>query len=134
MAKIRSRKAEPTILSPEEREHHENLLAFQKELLQHVRAWIRHRGLKQRHVAEYIGVTPGQVSKWLSGSESMRLGILRQIAVLLKADVADLIAGPPGSTEARAVVELVDATEGLTPEQIAHLTQTARMLSTKPKP
>lgn len=118
----------------EDGEQDKNMLVLQKEMLQHVRAWIRYRGLRQRHVAEYIGVTPGQVSKWLSGSESMRLVILRQIAVLLKAEPQDLLAGPPGNPSGRAVIDLVEATEGLTPEQIAHLAATARMLAGKAKP
>lgn len=115
----------------EKAEHRKNMLDDQRDMLQHVPAWLRYRGMTQRQAAERLGVKEASFSKWLAGVDAMKVGFLRQLATLLQAKDGDLVAPPPGSGLPSAVAELMDAAEGLTPEQIAILSQTARMMARK---
>lgn len=98
-------------------------------MLQHIPAWLRFRGLTQRQAAEALGVTEASFSKWMSGTDAMKVGFLRQIAVLMKADAGDLIAAPPTGKLCPAVADLMDAAEGLSAEQLRILSETARMMT-----
>nr|WP_314074844.1 helix-turn-helix transcriptional regulator [uncultured Roseococcus sp.] len=119
--------------TPEDKEERKrNILARQREMLQHLPAWFRHAGVTARQVAEQLGVLEASVSKWISGTDAMRIGYLRQIATVLKAEPEDLLAAPPTQGLAPAVAALLDAAEGLSPEQLAHLAETARLLARKP--
>lgn len=110
------------------------MLAHQRELLQYIPAWLRFRGLGQKDIALHLGVSEASVSKWLSGGDAMKVGALQQIAVLLQADPGDLLTAPPAAGLQSKVRDLLDAAEGMTGEQLAHLTETARFMTGKPKP
>ena len=116
----------------EKAEHRRNMLDGQREVLQHVPAWLRFRGLTQRQAAEWLGVTEASFSKWLSGTDAMKVGFLRRLAELLKAEPGDLIAAPPAGRMLPAVADLMDAAEGLSPDQLRILSETARMMGRKP--
>jgi transcriptional regulator with XRE-family HTH domain len=117
--------------SAEKAEHRKNMLDDQRDMLQHIPAWLRYRGMTQRQAAERLGVKEASFSKWLAGVDAMKIGFLRQLATLLQAKDGDLVAAPPASGLAPAVAELMDAAEGLTMEQIAVLSATARMMTRK---
>lgn len=116
----------------EKAEHRKNMLDHQREMLQHVPAWLRFRGLTQRQAAEMLGVKEASFSKWLSGTDAMKVGFLRQLATILNAKDGDLIAAPPGSGLTAGVADLMDAADGLTPDQLRILSETARMMVRKP--
>lgn len=97
----------------------------------HVPAWLKFRGMTQRQAAERLGVKEASFSKWLAGIDAMKVGFLRQLATLLNAKDGDLVAPPPASGLPSAVAELMDAAEGLSAEQIAVLSATARMMARK---
>jgi transcriptional regulator with XRE-family HTH domain len=116
----------------EKQEHKKNILAEQKAMLQHVPAWLRFRGMNQRQLAERLGVKEASLSKWLAGTDNMRVGLLRQIARIVKAEDGDLMEPPPGKGLTSAVSDLMDAADGLDAEQLAHLAAMARLLKRKP--
>lgn len=115
----------------EKLEHKKNILDEQKAMLQHVRAWLRFRGMTQRQLAERLGVKEASLSKWLAGTDGMRVGLLRQIARIVEAEDGDLLAPPPGKGLTTAVTDLMKAADGLDTEQLAQLAAMARLLQRK---
>lgn len=63
-------------------------------MLEHLPKWLRLRGLRQKDVAQALGVSEASVSNWIRGNQQMSVGQLRQIALLLKADPSDLLREP----------------------------------------
>lgn len=76
-------------------------IAFAKEGMQHVAAWLRYRGVSQRAVADYLDKSEGTVSKWLRGEQAMNVAQFVQLAKLLNARPTDLM-GPPEDLETTA--------------------------------
>ena len=63
-------------------------------MLEHLSKWLRLRGLRQKDVAQALGVSEATVSQWIKGAQNMSVGQLRQIAVLLRAEPGDLLLAP----------------------------------------
>lgn len=116
---------------PELDAFNEEVKAFQRELLEHVPAWLKFRGLKQKDLAEYLGTTEGSVSKWISGGDAMKFGLIAKIATFLQAEPGDLMHPPPGRGLTKPVANLLDAAEGLDAEELDRLAELARLLRRK---
>lgn len=69
---------------------------LEKEMLTHVKDWLRFRKMSQRRIAEAMDVSEPTVSKWLSGDQGMSLAQFVTLARLLKATPAELL-GPPNA-------------------------------------
>lgn len=52
--------------------------------------WIEKRGYKKKYIAEQLGISQRQMSKWISGESYPTVQKLFQLAVLLQCMVDDL--------------------------------------------
>jgi len=100
-------------LTPEEIE--ENL-----QLLQHLPAWFRHRGLTQAAVANKLGTSEATVSKWLRGRQRMNVPQFLRIAQLLDADPAELLAPPGDAAQAERIRRALRLARDLDAEKADH--------------
>ena len=121
----------PTIPeTPDEHEARRRLqLAEQRTLLEHLKGWIRLRGLKQKQVAEALGVSEATVSCWIAGTQSMNVGQLRQIAVLLGAKPEDLLRSPAEAELPLLIEETLGLMERLSPQEWEVVLATARAMA-----
>jgi transcriptional regulator with XRE-family HTH domain len=58
------------------------------------------RGVSQRKIAEYLGVTPQQVSKYESGTDHLSAGTLLCVCMCLGVSVTELLYGQRGERPA----------------------------------
>lgn len=110
-------------LSPEQRTER---LAAQRDLLRYVPDWAKFRGIRQKSLAEGLGVTEGVMSRYFSGETIMPVGALRKIAVLLDAHVGDVIRPPPADGLGKLMEDTLNEMDRLGPEQWEKLLQVAR--------
>ena len=87
-----------------------------RQMLRHIPAWIRHRGLTQRNIAGTLEVSEATVSKWLRGLQGMSVAQFSALAALLQASPEELLL-PPEEAEragtfkrAAAILENLDET------------------------
>ncbi len=59
----------------------------------HLRRAMEKRGLSQTELAAKAGITPSQVSRWLSASSNPRIGMLRKISRILGVSPGALLDG-----------------------------------------
>ncbi len=109
----------------------EALLRYQKQSLAYVADWLRHRNLKQKHIANALGVAEGTVSRYLGGETLMSVGHLRKIAVLLKCEPGDLLRPPPAEGLGELVEETLAEMDRIGPERWRRLLAGAKDLKGK---
>lgn len=95
-------------------------------MLEHVPAWIRKTGLRQKDVAFTLGVSEATVSKWFRGEQRMSVGQLRQIAILLKVPVGDLLQAPDDARLGQKVEDTLTVMDRLTDEEWERVMHVAR--------
>lgn len=100
----------------------------QRKLLENLPAWLRYRGLRQKDVANTLGTSEGQISKYLGGKIQMTVGLLRQIAAVLKAHPGDLLKPPPSDGLGIQVEEALAIMGDLTPAEWDTVMNTARAI------
>lgn len=103
--------------------------ADQKTMLEHLPAWIRMRNLRQKDVAQALGVSDATVSNWIAGKQQMSVGQLRQIAVLLKAEPGDLLRPPDEAGLSAKVEETLGLMDALTGPEWDAVLQAARAIA-----
>lgn len=107
----------------------EAVLAEQRTLLEHLKAWLRLRDLQQKDVAAALGVSEATVSAWIAGKQRMSVGQLRQIAFLLKAEAGDLLRAPLDHELSKKVQETLQLMEQLNDSEWDAVLQNARMIA-----
>jgi transcriptional regulator with XRE-family HTH domain len=61
----------------------------------HIGAWLRYRGIKQRQLSKKLAVSEGYISEIASNRKNPSVGISLRIAGILKCHVEDLFKRPP---------------------------------------
>jgi transcriptional regulator with XRE-family HTH domain len=116
--------------SPDEIEaRRENQRAEQRTVLEHLPEWLRIAHLRQKDVAEALGVSEGTVSNWIAGRQQMSVGQLRQIALLLRADPGDVLRAPSDRGLSARVEETLSLMDRLDEEEWNAVLQTARSIA-----
>jgi len=105
------------------------MLAEQKMMLEHLPKWLRLRNLRQKDIAQALGVSQATVSQWIKGVHNMSVGQLRQIAVLLKAEPGDLLRAPDDRDISKKVEETLALMGDLSDEEWNVVLQTARTIA-----
>lgn len=78
-----------------------------------IRAAIRRTGISQKELADRIGTSPQQISKWISGARVPDRGSLRAIAEALPVTIDELVGVlEGGSPPFDAWAEFLDTEEG----------------------
>lgn len=90
--------------------HTENLHIF-------LRAWRKHAGMTQEHIANIVGVKFNTVSGWETGKRAVDLEDLRKLAAIYGVHPAALLFAPPGGSEFDALQKAAKVLERLSPEQ-----------------
>lgn len=107
------------------------LQGYQRELLRYVPDWLRHRGLRQKHIANALGITEGVVSRYFSGETLMPVGTLRKIAVLVQAHEGDLLRPPQDAGLGRQVEATLSEMDRLGPDRWEKVLAAAREMKGK---
>jgi transcriptional regulator with XRE-family HTH domain len=107
--------------------------AEQKAMLLNLRSWLKFRGLKQKDLANALGVSEPTISLWISGDQSMTVATLRQIAVVLQAKPEDLLRDPNEADLAPMVAESLRLFDKLSAEQWDMVLSIARVMAGEPK-
>lgn len=105
------------------------VLAEQRTLLEHLKAWLRLRDLQQKDVAAALGVSEATVSSWIAGKQRMSVGQLRQIAVLLKAEPGDILRAPRERELSKKVEETLSLMDQLNDNEWEAVMQNARLIA-----
>lgn len=117
------------LLTPEERDARKSeRLENQKRTLEYLPDWLRLKGVSQRTLAEHLKTTEGSVSKWLSGTDQMPVGVLRQIAMILKANPGDLLQPPKNGSLGQQVEETLTIMDELEPGEWNRVMEVARAI------
>ena len=66
-----------------------------KRQANHVRAWLRYRGIKQRQLSKKLAVSEGYISEIASNRKTPSIGVSLRIADILNCHVEDLFKRPP---------------------------------------
>jgi len=66
-----------------------------KRQTNHVRAWLRYRGIKQRQLSKKLRVSEVYISEIASNRKNPSIGIPIRIAQILSCNVEDLFKRPP---------------------------------------
>jgi DNA-binding XRE family transcriptional regulator len=66
-----------------------------KRQANHVRAWLRYRGIKQRQLSKKLAVSEGYISEIASNRKNPSISISIRIAEILSCHVEDLFKRPP---------------------------------------
>jgi transcriptional regulator with XRE-family HTH domain len=61
----------------------------------HIGAWLRYRGIKQRQLSKKLAVSEGYISEIASNRKNPSIGISLRIADILNCHVEDLFRRPP---------------------------------------
>jgi transcriptional regulator with XRE-family HTH domain len=101
-------------------------LMEQRRMLRHVPEWIRRNNLRQKDVANALGVSEATVSKWFRGDQRMSVGQLRQIAALLKVHIGDLLQSPDDVRLGQKVEDTLAVMDKLTDEEWERVMHIAR--------
>lgn len=116
--------------TPEEIEaRHLAQLQEQARMVENIPLWLRKCGLKQKDVANALGVSEGTVSKWLHGEQGMSVGQLRQIAVLVGAHPGDLLRPPGSSGMGEKVEQTLKLMDQLSDEEWQRILATAEAIA-----
>lgn len=110
-------------LAPDARQRR---LAHQREQLRYIEEWLGYRGLKQKHIANALGVADSVVSRYISGETIMPAGALREIAILLMSHEGDIIRPPPSDGLGQLMEDTIKEMGRLGPDQWARLLELAR--------
>lgn len=97
-------------------------------LSQKLREAFERSGLTKRYIAQRIGVHESTVSLWLSGKRTPLVEHLKELAEVLRVDMADLWDGVEAIPAAPPVRALVDIANELTPVQQQALLALARSM------
>ena len=106
----------------------EELLASQRKALEHLQSWMRHKGIRQKDIANALGTSEGQISKYIGGKIQMTVAVLRQIAAVLKTHPGDLFKAPPEEGLGERVEETLALMDDLSPDEWATVLGTARAI------
>lgn len=101
---------------------------WQRKLLENLPKWLRYRGLRQRDIANALGTSEGQISKYFGGKILMSVAVLREMALVLKTHPADLLKPPPEEGLGARMEETLRLMDELTPEQWEAVLNTARAI------
>jgi transcriptional regulator with XRE-family HTH domain len=107
------------------------LLENQVETLRYIPEWLRFRGLKQKHIANALEVSEGLVSRYLTGKTQMTVGMLRKIAVLLRAHPGDVVKPPPAEGLGPLMEDTISEIDRLGPEEWGKVLAIARAMRGK---
>jgi len=66
-----------------------------KRQTNHIGAWLRYRGIKQRQLSKKLAVSEGYISEIASNRKTPSIGISLRIADILNCHVEDLFKRPP---------------------------------------
>lgn len=78
-----------------------------RSIVRYARAWMKKRSLTQARLAELMGVSPGLVSKWLNGTQTMNGQQLTDLANVLDTDLAGFLAPPGDDATAQRVAKIL---------------------------
>lgn len=99
------------VLTEAERKANQRPLTFVKD-------WLRFRGQTQRKLAETLGVSEGNVSKWLKGTQPVTIAHFTAIAVFLNAEPAELLAAPPDRDQSIRYRKIAEVAKDIPPEAL----------------
>lgn len=88
------------------------------EMLRHVRAWLRARGLKQVDAARHLGVSEPTFSNWLRGTQNMNSAYFQQLASMLGISPAELLHSPASAEQARRYDRALAVIKAMNEEQL----------------
>ena len=66
-----------------------------KRQTNHIGAWLRYRGIKQRQLSKKLAVSEGYISEIASNRKNPSIGISLRIANILNCHVEELFRRPP---------------------------------------